>query len=290
MTSPSLAQHHVVTDTATRAAMFVTDKPLIRPPDPAFDRGLPARVGRYSSALATRILLHCYGRDVSTFLDLTYAAGGCWRWPVPADLTVVPNNWDQRADTPFHRGYTGNGFADREWPGVVWDPIHLGDLGKDSFMRQRYGTVSGAGALRDHITRGAAESWRITGTVLIVKLTDGPHGGRLQQLTRWVEGAIGVQPYGDLTTFRARPSPRRAGEVPRVPPNNSAVWLVFRRDGQGGRYPDFIKLYERQQMSRIAALGSARRCAICDTPLGDRRRGTVTCSDLCRQRRRRKVS
>src|SRR5262245_7009871 len=106
--------------TATHGAgiQSVTATHVIRPPDPAFDRGLPPRVGRYSSALATRILLHCYGRDVSTVLDLTYAAGGCWRWPVPADLTVVPNNWDPRADTPYHRDYTDNGFADRSWPGV----------------------------------------------------------------------------------------------------------------------------------------------------------------------------
>jgi hypothetical protein len=241
--------------------------------------------------MATRILLHCYARDVPAFVDLTFAAGGCWRWPVPADLTVVSNNWDPRADTAYHRDYTDNGFADRAWPGVVWDPIHLDDLGKDSFMRQRYGTVAGNGALRDHITRGAAESWRITDTVLIVKLTDGPHGGRLQQLTRWVEEAIGVQPCGELTTFRARPSPRRAGEIPRVPPNNSAVWLVFRRDSRQGSYPDFIKLYERQEASRVASIADVRRCAICDTSLGDRRPDAVTCSDLCRkQRQRRKAS
>jgi hypothetical protein len=260
---------------------------VIRPPDPLFDRGLPPRTGRYSSAMATRILLHCYGRDVSEIIDLTYAAGGCWKWPVPSDLTVVPNNWDLRAIASYHRDYTDNGFPDRSWAGVVWDPIHLADLGTDSFMRQRYGTVAGAGALRDHITRGAAESWRITDVVLIVKLTDGPHGGRLQQLTRWVEAAIGSQPCGVLTSTRTQPSPRRVGEIPRVPPNNSAEWLVFRRDGQDGRYPDFVKLYERQEVSRLAAVVRKRRCAICDGPIGDRRPDAVTCSDRCRQRRRR---
>jgi hypothetical protein len=265
----------------------VSIKRIIRPPDPVFDRGLPPRVGRYSSAKATQIALHCYGRDVSTVLDLTYAHGGCWRWPVPADLTVVPNNWDPSASTPYHHDYTENGFADRSWPGVVWDPIHLGDLGKDSFMRQRYGTVAGAAAHRDHLVRGAAESWRITDVVLIVKLTDGLHGGRLQQLTRWVEEAIGAQPCGDLTATRARPSPRPPGEIPRVPPNNSAVWLVFRRDGQDGRYPDFISLYERQEASRIAALAAQRRCLICDNPIGNRRGDAATCSDACRQRARR---
>lgn len=257
---------------------------MIRPPDPAFDLGLPLRVGRYSTAKATQILLHSYGRDVWIFFDSTYASGGSWRWPVPADLTVVPNNWDPHADTPYHRDYTDTGFPDRSWPGVTWDPIHLDDLGKDSFMRQRYGTVAGAGALRDHITRGAAEMWRITDTVLIVKLTDGPHGQRYHQLTRWVESAIDVPPCGVLVSTRARPSPRRKGEVPRVPPNNSAIWLVFRRDGQDGRYPDFIRLYERQEASRLAEQRRARRCAICDSPIGDRRGDAATCSGACRQR------
>src|SRR3954462_10579567 len=114
-----------VTATARHLSRPVTDRPLIRPPDPAFDRGLPPRGGRYSTALATRILLHCYGRDVSTVLDLTHAAGGWWRWPVPADLRIVRNNWDPRADTDYHRDYTDNGFPDCSWPGVVWDPIHL---------------------------------------------------------------------------------------------------------------------------------------------------------------------
>lgn len=268
--------------TAQRAPVLVADRPLVRPPDPAFDRGLPPRVGRYTSAQALRLLLHCYGRDVSTILDLTYAAGASWRWLVPADLTVVANNWDPSADTPYHRDYTDNGFTDRAWPGVYWDPIHLGDLGADSFMRQRYGTLAGAGALRDHLRRGAAEAWRITDVLLIVKLTDGPHGGRLQQLTRWVEAAIGAQPCGDLTATRAKPSPRPPGEIPRVPPNNSAVWLVFRRDGQQGQYPDFVKQYERQEMSQIARQKNSRRCAMCDTPIGQRRSGATTCSARCR--------
>src|SRR5689334_9741711 len=125
-------------------------------------------------------------------------------------------------------------------------------------MRRRYGTVAGAGALREHITRGAAESWRITDRVLIVKLTDGPHGGRFLPLTRWVEEAIGVPSCGELISVRGNPSPRPKGEVPRVPPNNSAVWLIFRRDGQQGQYPDFIKLYEHQQVSRLASLQERR--------------------------------
>ena len=159
----------------------------------------------------------------------------------------------------------------------------MGDLGADSFMRRRDGTVAGAGALRDHLTRGAAESWRITDVVLMVKLTDGPHGGRLQQLTRWVESAIDVPPCGELISTRARPSPRPKGEVARVPPNNSAVWLIFRRDGQDGRYPEFVERYERQQVSQIASLESARRCPMCDSLLSDRRRDAATCSDRCRQ-------
>ena len=45
---------------------------MIRRPDPAFDRGLPPRNGRYSSAQAMRLLAHCYFRDAHTALDLTF--------------------------------------------------------------------------------------------------------------------------------------------------------------------------------------------------------------------------
>jgi predicted nucleic acid-binding Zn ribbon protein len=40
---------------------------------------------------------------------------------------------------------------------------------------------------------------------------------------------------------------------------------------------------EHQQASQIASLREHRRCAICDTPIGDRRPTAVTCSDRCRK-------
>jgi hypothetical protein len=108
-------------------------------------------------------------------------------------------------------------------------------------------------------------------------------------MTSWAAEALGVWPVYVMHTI-GKPSPRRKGEIPRVPRNNGADWLAFRKGDN--RYPDFITAYERQQASRIASLTRARRCAICDAPIGDRRGDAATCSDRCRQaaHRRRRAS
>jgi hypothetical protein len=268
----------------------VTDRPLIRPPDPVLGGDTGLRIGTYSSAEATRILLHCFFRDAHTAVDLTYGAGRFWKAPHPPGLMLTSNNIDPNAPTDLHVDFTATGLPDRSYDAVIWDPPHLPHLAPTSFMAQRYGTVRSSAAFQTMIEDGAREAWRIARVGIIVKLTDFPNGGEYLPLTSWAYEALGVRPCYVMHTV-GRPSPRPKGEIGRVPRNNGADWLVFRRDGN--RYPDFISLYERQEttLSRVARLVSARRCASCDTALTNRRRDAVTCSDACRQRaRRRKAS
>lgn len=230
----------------------------IRPPDPAFAGGIPPRTGQYSSAEAVRLLAHCFFRDAWTALDLTFAAGNFWRLGLPPGLMLTSNNIDQSAQTDLHLDFTSTGLPDESFDLVVYDPPHLADLGEKAFMRRRYGTVKNDD-FRATIEDGAREAWRIARVGVIVKVVDGPHRWRYQQLSRWIERVIPLPPVFEMHTI-GRPSPRPAGEVGRVPRGNDATWLAFRRDGLDGRYPDFVKLYERQLTAerRSADDGQAR--------------------------------
>lgn len=226
-----------------------------------------------------RLLAHCYFRDAHTALDLTFGAGVFWKGSRPPGLDVVGNNPDPTSRAELHLDFTSTGLEDGAFDLVVYDPPHLEDLGEATFMRARYGTASGDG-FRTMVEGGVAEAWRLARVGVVVKLVDGPHGGRYRQLTRWAERIIPEPPIFELHTI-GRPTPRPAGEVSRVPRGNDATWLVFRRDGQDGRYPDFIRQYERQ-MSRM---GLGPKCSMCDSQMPDGRRSIAkTCSDACRQR------
>jgi hypothetical protein len=266
----------------------VTAARAIRPPDPKLGADTGLRIGPYSSAEAVRILAHCFFRDALTCIDLTYGAGEFWKAPALPGLTVITNNIDPGASTDLHVDFTATGLPDGAFDLAIIDPPHLPHLAPTAFMARRYGTVRSTSGFRTMIESGVVEAWRIARVGLIVKLADFPNGGAYLPLTSWAADALGVQPCYVMHTV-GRPSPRPKGEIPRVPRSNGADWLVFRKGGN--RYPDFISLYQRQEASRVANHADARRCAICDTPLGDRRRDAATCSDLCRkQRQRRKVS
>jgi len=269
-----------VTATVRHLAGPVTDRAQIRPPDPKLGTDTGLRIGRYSSAEAVRLLLHCFFRDAHTAVDLTYGAGQFWKPPYPPQLTLTTNSIDPNAPTDLHVDFTATELPEAAYGVAIYDPPHLPHLAPTSFMARRYGTVRSTTGFRSMIEAGALEAWRISSVGVIVKLADYPNGGAYLPLTSWATEALGVAPCYVMHTI-SRPSPRPRDEVGRVPRNNGADWLVFRKDGS--RYPDFIKAYERQQASRIAMLPSARRCAICDTPIDDRRSDATTCSDCCRQ-------
>jgi hypothetical protein len=261
--------------------MSVTDRPLIRPPDSKLGTETGLRIGRYSSADANRILLHCFFRDAHSVVDLTHGAGQFWKAPYPPGLTLTTNNIDPAASTDLHVNFTATGLPDDAYDLAVYDPPHLPHLAPTSFMVGRYGTVRSTAGFQAMIEAGALEAWRLARVGIIVKLADFPNGGAYLPLTSWATNVLGLGPCYVMPTI-GRPSPRPKGEVSRVPRNNGADWLVFRKDGP--RYPDFIKLYERQQVSRIATLPTARRCVMCDSLLTSRRVDATICSATCRQR------
>ena len=274
---------HAVTDTGFGGGMAVTDSPLIRPRDPAI-AGRTLRVAPYDSAEATRRFVDLAFRDALTAIDLTHARGGCWRRPYPPDLALTTNNLDPSSDADVHLDFTATGLPDAAYDLAVIDPPHLADLGSDSIMGRRFGTVRGTPALRLLVTEGIREAWRIARVGILVKLADHCHGGEFLQLTQWAYDELGAALYFSAHTYRAPVADGRR-RVQRVPLNNSADWLVFRKDG--GAHKDFDRLYDRQQASRISMLTSAPRCVMCDTRMDGRRSDALTCSDACRQRARR---
>jgi hypothetical protein len=259
---------------------------LIRPPDPLVAHPTLA-IGPYTSAEATRRLLDLAFRDCHSCLDLTFGHGGCWRRPYPPGLRVVTNNLDPSSAADLHLDFTATGLPDRAYDVVLIDPPHLADGGADSIMGRRFGSVPGTPRLRRQIEAGVAEAWRLAAVGVLVKLVDHSHGGRYLQLSRWAADVLNVEPYCVVHTCR-RPLTDGKWKVQRAPRSNGATWMAFRRDG--GDHHDFVRQYERQVASRLAEQKAARRCVICDAPIGDRRRDAATCSDLCRKQRQRKTA
>lgn len=257
-------------------------RPLIRPPDPAI-RGTTLTYMAVPSHNAVRRLAHLALRDAHSVLDLTYAAGAFWRDPLPPDLTLTRNNLDPHADADLHVDFTATGLPASSYDLVVYDPPHIADGGPSSIMAARYGTVKGVPALRELIAGGAAEAWRLATVGIIVKVADHSHGSELLALTDWIKAAVPMAPYTVLHTLRPGYFHDGKRRVERVPRNNGATYLVFRRDGSTHR--DFEQLYARQ-MSRLAVVaGRQKLCPMCDMPMPfGRRRDAEVCSVRCRKR------
>lgn len=256
-------------------------KRLIRPPDPlVVDTTM--RIGPYRPTEATRRYIDLAFRDAYTVLDLTYARGGFWRRGWPPAISLTTSNIDPDAKTDRHLDFTATGLPDGAFDLVVLDPPHLADLGPGSIMRRRFGTVRGTDGLELMIREAIREAWRICSVGIIVKLADHSHAGEYLMLTAWAASELGVRPYWCAQTSRA-PFGRSKTLAPR---SNGADWLIWRRDGH--KLIDFDRRYERQKALRLVhekrAMRLAKRCAICNAPIGDRRGDTATCSPRCRQK------
>jgi hypothetical protein len=218
---------------------------LTRPPDPAI-RGVTTTYMLVRSHEAVRRLIHLVFRDAHTALDLTAGQSDAfWRAPLPPGLHVVTNNLDTQNRADLHLDFRSTGLPDGAYDLVCYDPPHLADGGKTSIMASRYGTVRGTAALRSLIVAGALEAWRVAAVGLLVKLADHAHGGEHHLLADWVKTAILERPYTVLHTFKSVSLEDRKWKAERVPRNNGAVYLAFRKDGH--RHRDFDRLYERQQ-------------------------------------------
>lgn len=216
---------------------------LIRPPDPAIV-GTTMTFMAVGSAEACRRLVQLAFRDAHTALDLTYAHRGFWRDPFPPGLTVTSNNLDPDADADLHLDFTATGLPDGAYDLVVYDPPHVADAGAESIMGQRFGTVRGTAGLRDLIQAGSREAWRVARVGVLVKVADSSHGSELLRLSDWVTQAIPMQPYTVLHSYRPMALTDGKWKAVRVPRNNGATWLCFRRDGH--KHKDFDRLYARQ--------------------------------------------
>lgn len=223
---------------------------MIRPPDPAI-RGTTQRYMPIGSAEAVRRLVHLVFRDAHSALDLTYAAGRFWSDPLPPALHLTSSNLDPASAADLHLDFTATGLPDGAYDLVVYDPPHIADGGASSIMATRYGTVRGMPALRELVEAGAREAWRLSRVGILVKVADHAHQGEFHQLTDWIKAAVPARLYVDLHTIR--PGYLRDGKhrVERVPRNNGATYLAFRRDGH--RHRDFDRLYERQARKVSAA-------------------------------------
>jgi hypothetical protein len=277
-----MAQRAAQTVTATARSLdaLVTNTRLIRPPDAAID-GTTLRIAPYDSAEAARRFIDLAFRDAHTCIDLTYAAGCFWKGPTLPGLDVTTNNINPSSNAALHLDFTATGLPDDAYDLVVYDPPHLADLGADSIMGRRFGTVKGTPGLRLLLTAGMREAWRIARVGILVKLADHSHGGEFLQLSHWVYDELAAELYFSAHTYRP---PLRDGKwrAQRVPRNNGADWLIFRKDG--GKHHDFDQRYQRQQASRLASIGDVRRCAMCDSPISSRRADAATCSATCRQK------
>jgi hypothetical protein len=115
--------------------------------------------------------------------------------------------------------------------------------GAASIMGQRCGTIRGTAALRELIEDGAREAWRLASVGVLIKVADHSHQGELLLLSDWIKSALGAHPY--IVLHAIRPGYLRKHRVERVPRNNGATWLAFRKDGH--RHRDFDRLYARQE-------------------------------------------
>jgi hypothetical protein len=278
-----------VTATAAPAPQVVPIRDrLVRPPDPAIlGRPLqimPERLVRSHGAV--RRLLHFAFRDGYSVLDLTYGAGGCWRRPLPPDISLTTSDGSPDIGADHHLDYRATGLPDGAYDVVVFDPPHTGDQSEVSYFGRRYrSAVRGNDALVQDVVAGAVEALRISAVGVIAKLADTNHGSELVLLSYEVIAALG-RPYTLLMTYRTSGIANPRHKVQRIPDSNGAIYLAFRKDSP--KHQDFDKLYARQEMSRLAAPQASRLCENCDRPIGDRRADALTCSDRCRQRMRRR--
>jgi ParB-like chromosome segregation protein Spo0J len=171
-----------------------------------------------SAQIVAAILRVCFP-DAKDALDVTWGSG-CF--------------WDGSAHVSVRRTRPGTDFRalrhrDSSRDIVVYDPPHLADAGDESLMRHRFGTY-GSRHLEGVICAGAAEAFRVARLGVVVKVCDYVHGQRLIRETGWVIDELG-EPYEIVheTRTHAVVDPRWREQLSAW--NNSASYLVFRKDG-----------------------------------------------------------
>jgi hypothetical protein len=159
-----------------------------------------------------------YFPDCLTALDTTPGARKFWSDAVMTGLSVTFSDADVRAlpyeDATFDLG--------------VVDLPHLADLGANSILVRRFGTLRNAD-LEPLVRAGVAETWRVSRVGLLVKVTDHCHAQRFQDESAWVQETIG-RPYQRVYAVH-EPIGRRT-EPQLSADSNGSVYLIFRRGSQ----------------------------------------------------------
>jgi hypothetical protein len=133
--------------------------------------------------------------DAETVLDATYGNGEFWTASSP--VTVTGLDLDSARAPHVVGDFRALPFADGSFDVVIFDPPYQTDMGKGkpSVMGARFGTFATIPDLRLAVERGCRECWRVARLGVIVKCQDYIHAARLVRMSRWVEDAVGIEPF-----------------------------------------------------------------------------------------------
>jgi hypothetical protein len=161
--------------------------------------------------------LHAF-RDARTALDLSPGERCFWSELVPTGLEVTFSQHD----------FTSTPYADLSFDLTLLDPPHLAGLGRNSYMRPRYGTYSSK-QLPGVVRAGAREAWRLARIGAVVKVCDHVNSAHFKRETGWVIDAIGLEPFDTVHVLHAPVGSARWPDEPLSARNNGSTLLLFKR-------------------------------------------------------------
>lgn len=179
----------------TARSLNITPKRLITTGVPAaLDADLRAVMRAASADIIARMLEVLYP-DAETVLDATFGNGKFWTPDTP--LMVTGLDLDPTRARDVCANFRALPFLDDSFDVVIFDPPYHTNMGraKPSVMGARFGTFDTIPDLKLAVEQGCAEAWRVARLGMIVKSQDYIHESRLVRMSRWIEDAIGVEPY-----------------------------------------------------------------------------------------------
>jgi hypothetical protein len=192
-----------------------------------FRAGFPTRLSTFEYVPSDRVpstahhifhIRRIHYPDCLSALDTTPGERCFWHEKVPTGLSVTFSDSDVRS-LPY---------ADLSYDLGLVDLPHLTDLGKNSILVKRYGTLK-TKELEPLVRAGVAETWRVSARGLIVKVTDHVHGQRYQDESAWVQETLG-RPYARVYAVHrpigCRSEPQLSAD------SNGSVYLLYRRGSQ----------------------------------------------------------
>jgi hypothetical protein len=206
------------------------ERRLVERPNPVRERLYNVEDGTSADVIAK--MLRVLFPDAQTVLDATWGTGKFWTASTGLDVVGLDLSSHGRPDVVAD--FRALPFADGAFDVVVFDPPYQWDEGKTkrSVMGSRFSTYRDEGDAHEKISRGSQEAWRVGRLGAIVKCQDYIHGSRRIRLSRWVEDAIGTEPF-DVVHLRrqAKITDRKWTGSQLSAWSNSTTFLAFRHDG-----------------------------------------------------------